>query len=101
MNLNRRPVADSDDDDAECDVTGCEGTYVMHEHDRVCMHCGHISGTGEKNADYRERHMPDPWVRFEKARNSEKYDGFYGPDRVKFVGGFVSAYKFGDDFYDR
>lgn len=102
MDISNAPVADREDD-AECDVESCGGTYVLYDNDRVCDECGHLSGTGNRNGDstmgYREEHLPEPWVEYEKER--EQYSGFYGEDRIKFPGGFASAYDFGDDFLAR
>lgn len=44
--------------------------------------------------EYRENHIPKPWGRWEVWR--ENNSGFYGKDRVKFVGGYVRAYDVGD-----
>lgn len=99
MDIDTAPVADRADD-AECDVDGCGGVYVLYDGDRVCRVCGHLSGTGgNEPMDYREKHLPKAWVSFEKTRDSDKYSGFTGQDRIKFVGGFASAYDFGPDFF--
>jgi len=94
MKLDDAPVAD--DEDPSC--TNCKnGTYVIYDGDRVCNQCGHLSGTGDGDVrTYRERHLTDEWRNWERERDD--YDGFRGPDRVKFVGSFARAYDFGPDF---
>lgn len=97
MDIDTAPVADREDD-AECDRDECGGTYVLYDGDRVCRRCGHLSGTGGDTTamNYRDRYLPDAWREYEQER--ENYDGFRGEDRIKFPGGFASAYDFGPDF---
>ena len=96
MNIDTAPVAGREDD-AECERDDCGGTYVLYDGDRVCRRCGHLSGTGDADdVTYRQRHLTDAWREYERER--EKYEGFTGEDRIKFPGGFVSAYDFGPDF---
>lgn len=91
--MNRNKRADTDDEDAACTRDGCDGTFVDMDHEHVCNRCGYVRGTGgQEERSYRERHLPDEWVSFEKERS--QYNGFYGPDRIKFVGGFARPYDF-------
>lgn len=97
MNLDTAPTADREEDDADCGL--CDGVYVLFEGDQVCRKCGHISGTGgDTEMTYRQRQQPDPWREFHRARRSDNYSGFRGPDRIKMVGGFAAAYDFDADF---
>jgi len=70
----------------ECPICEAEGAYILYEGDKTCMRCGHTPG---------ERVVPseesDPWTRWFTHRK-EEYSGFYGPDRIKMVGGFASSY---------
>lgn len=95
MDIDTAPTADGeDDDDVECD--NCAGgTYVLYDGDKLCRDCGYIAGSGGGS---REREVDD-WAAWQQHRREhEDYSGFHGPDRIKMVGGFASAYDFGADF---
>lgn len=96
MKIRNAPVADHDDD-AECEIADCGGEYVLYDHDCVCRRCGHISGTEDTSDEgYREECLTEEWVQYERKR--AEYDGFYGHERIKFIGGFASSYDFEEDF---
>jgi len=46
--------------------------------------------------DINQSTLTVPSAEYERER--ENYDGFRGDERIKFPGGFVSAYDFGPDF---
>lgn len=87
MRLEDSPRTDEYGEDAQCNVEGCGGTYVRYENDITCRECGHM---------YDEHTTVDPlstegaWERFWNERKD--YDGHYGHDRKRCVGGFVSSY---------
>jgi hypothetical protein len=73
----------------EQECTVCEdGTYIRLENEKVCDTCQHspaknLTITTEK----------DVWTAFQTyRRENEDYNGWYGPDRIKFVGGFAGPY---------
>jgi hypothetical protein len=91
MDIESAPSVE--DDDSECGLCGREGTFVLYDGDRLCKHCGYAP-TSNNTMDTTEDSEWEGWL---THRNSE-YSGFFGPDRVKFVGGFASAYEFESDF---
>lgn len=98
MEIDTAPTAERDGD-AECDQDECNGEYVYYDGDRVCRSCGYVSGTGDDTAvSYRNKHLTDARIAFERERRKDEYSGWYGPDRIKFVGGFAGSYDFGKDF---
>jgi hypothetical protein len=94
MNVDDAP--ETEDEENEGGIEGCDGTYVEYENDVICNECGHVRGTGtDKDAmNYRERHLPDRWLEYERERAKEQYNGFHGENRVKFVGGFAAPYLY-------
>lgn len=71
------------DTDREC--SNCEdGEYISLEHELVCDTCYYVPAKSTPVS------QPDAWEQFWQAR--DEYDGFYGPDRVKHVGGFMEPY---------
>lgn len=82
---------DLPDTDRECIV--CEdGRYLRDGHELICSVCQHtpshdVSPNGGTHGS---------WESFRRLR--EQYSGFYGPERVKMVGGFLGAYDFDEDF---
>lgn len=68
----------------ECD---CGGEFVMYDGDKVCDDCGLLSGTESVDVD-----VDGPWGDWWEERRSDRYSGWYGEDRVKFVGGFLSPW---------
>jgi hypothetical protein len=81
------------DGDEECAICDGENTFVLYEGDKVCRQCGHApSPKAGSSADEQSE-----WERWDEHRKDE-YSGFYGDERIKFVGGFVAAYEFEDDF---
>lgn len=73
------------DDDRECPVCTAEGSYVRYDNDLVCRVCGHAPHS-VNTVDEQE----DAWTQWWEARR--EYDGLYGAERVKMVGGFASVY---------
>lgn len=87
MRLEDAPRTDEYSEDASCNVDECGGEYVRYENDIMCKECGHM---------YDESMGPNrlttlgAWQRFWTER--EDYDGHYGHDRKRCVGGFASSY---------
>jgi hypothetical protein len=73
----------------ECPLCGAEAPYVLYDGDKMCGECGHVPGVGGDDKDAHES-----W----REHRRENYSGWTGPDRIKFPGGFASAYDFGEDF---
>lgn len=70
-----------------CDVEGCDGEMVKYGGDKVCNECGYMYDTYEtdsKTVLLAERR----WV----SHNDRNGSGFYGHDRVRFVGGYEEAW---------
>lgn len=90
MDIDTAPSAHDDqtddDEDVECDVCGKTNSYVYYEGDKMCKSCGHVSDGSEGVSS-----ASNPWGQWWEHRAAE-YSGFYGPDRIKFVGGFAAAY---------
>ena len=77
---------DEDESVDKCTHCGAERSYVLYDNDKVCKECGHVP-TGSEGPS----NESDPWGEWWEHRSAE-YSGFYGPNRIKFVGGFESAY---------
>lgn len=92
MNLETAPKHDEGEDE-ECAICDGENTFVLYENDKVCKQCGHAPTSTDRPSDNTETE----WSRWEQHRR-EEYSGFYGDERIKFVGGFTSAYQFEKDF---
>jgi len=82
-----------DEEDVECAVCDAEESFVIYEGDKVCKECGHAPSGGGRSVTTDDSEWAD-WLQHRR----EEYDGFYGEDRIKFVGGFAAAYEFGADF---
>lgn len=93
MGIDTAPVANEDDEDAECD--NCEGgTYVLYDGDKLCRDCGYLAGSRPRQTE-----DGDEWSSWQQhRRDHEDYSGWYGEDRIKMVGGFAAAYEFESDF---
>lgn len=63
-----------------------EDTYIQRGHERFCPTCFHAPDGYPKEA---EGHV-DEWRAFWEHR--ETYEGYYGEDRQKGVGGFASIH---------
>lgn len=75
----------------ECDE--CETTLVIdHDGDKRCPDCGLLSRV------VRTKEKLSEWQRWFRHRRND-YSGWHGPERVKMVGGFVSAWDFVEDDY--
>lgn len=78
--------------DEECPK--CEdGYFLQDDHSVFCENCHYAP---ERSANRVRK--TDEWVDFWQYRTSE-YSGFRGPERVKVVGGFASAYFESDGLY--
>ena len=80
-----------EDGQHECPVCGADAPYVLYDGDKMCVECGHVPGVGGRSKDTTE------WQEWLSHRDNE-YSGWHGPERIKFVGGFASAYVFEEDF---
>lgn len=80
-----------DDMQHDCPLCGAKSPYVLYDGDKMCEHCGHVPGAG---GDVDEQSEYEQWREHRRAN----YSGWTGPERVKFPGGFKSAYQFGEDF---
>lgn len=74
----------------ECPLCGADAPYVLYDGDKMCEECGHVPSAGGRDAD--DGH--EDW----REHRRENYSGWFGPDRIKFPGGFASAYDFTTDF---
>lgn len=81
-----RAFYDHDEEEPlECYLDGCGGTYVEYEGDKMCTECGHAPSADETNSDDGTTLLAERrWVTFWNTRS--KQSGFYGHDRVRFVG---------------
>jgi len=68
----------------ECNTEPCDGHYVKYDGDKVCTECGHVPTEREYADDTLLRDRQ--WEQFWSQRN-ETANGFYGPERARFVGG--------------
>lgn len=66
-----------------------DGTFIRVETELVCDTCSY-SPDRSPRMENRPHNLIDQWPVFWKAR--ENYSGFIGPNRVKMVGGFTTAY---------
>lgn len=80
-------------EEADCPLCGKENAYVLRDNDKVCEECNYMP-RAETTVE-----SADPWDEWhEHRRDNDDYSGFTGENRIKFVGGFTSAYVFEDDF---
>lgn len=78
-----------DDRERTCSICGAEDSFVRHEGDTLCTSCCHAPGQDRGVA----LSTDDPWGSWWEHRAAE-YDTLTGPDRIKMVGGFRSAYDY-------
>lgn len=72
----------------ERECSECEdGVYYKYDHDLICGDCHHAP---DGESTYSGVSADSPWEDWWEHRT--EYDGFYGEDRVRMVGGFRSAY---------
>jgi hypothetical protein len=95
MEIETAPSTDNEDE--ECGICEAEGSFVLYDGDKVCKECGHAPAGGSGRDSLSDGGGDTEWADWLQHRRDE-YDGFYGEDRIKFVGGFASAYEFGSDF---
>lgn len=93
MDISTAPAVE-EADDRECNICEAEGTFVIYDGDQVCTQCGHAP-TSDSNTGVEQG--SNEWSDWFDHRD-ERYSGWYGEDRIKFPGGFASAYDFGSDF---
>jgi hypothetical protein len=92
MKLKNAPIPEGEEE-RECPICDSEGSIVLHEGDKVCRECQFTTSSESQRRD-----RDTSWADWHDHRDDE-YDGFYGDGRIKFVGGFASAYEFGEDFF--
>lgn len=85
VNLELAPRATNEP--LEC--TNCEcGTFVIHDHEKLCKDCGYIAGTGHDDSE-----VLDEWELWRKIRNQKFEDG--KEPRRRVVGSYIHVY---DDY---
>ena len=89
MNIETAPSAD---EERECPICSTDGSYVEYGGDLVCLNCAHTP-----TPETTRSQDANPWGQWHKHRRDE-YDGFYGEERVRMIGGFAATYDFGPDF---
>lgn len=79
--------------DQECHL--CEdGHYIRLEHEKVCDECHHSPARTRDSGHVTE------WEYFwQHRRDTDEYEGFTGPSRVKMVGGFAGPYVYSEGIY--
>ena len=87
-----------DEQDLQCDRTDCDGSMVKWEGDKVCDECGYMYDA-EKPAHVQDQDVLLAERRVVSFRNRDG-SGYYGPDRVRFAGGFFRAWFDGDGSLD-
>lgn len=79
-----------DEQDLNCDNHDCDGQMVKWEGDKVCNKCGYMYDAGPPE------HVRDDNVLLAERRiksfTNRDGSGYYGRDRVRFVGGFFGAW---------
>lgn len=85
--MGKRPdfLLHAEETDEECPL--CDGTFYRDSGELVCGDCCYAP------IDEPEE-TRDEWEKFWDER--DEYDGWYGEDRVKMVGGFIGAYVYGE-----
>jgi DNA-directed RNA polymerase subunit RPC12/RpoP len=83
---------DEDDEAVECPHCTHERPYVRYDGDTVCQHCGYVRGSDSVSRSASSTPQPQ-WSTWWNHRSSE-YDGWYGRERVRMVGGFAAAYDY-------
>lgn len=74
----------------ECE--SCEVGFVKYDGDKFCPECGILSGSSlneEPTDEWREWQI--------RRRENDDWEGWYGEERVKVVGSFLSAWCFEED----
>jgi len=104
-----------DEQDLQCDRTDCDGSMVKWEGDKVCNECGYMYDTrppdhyverrsGSTSSLTDENDVRDDDVLLAERRvvsfRNRGGSGYYGPDRVRFAGGFFRAWFDGDGSLD-
>ena len=87
-----------DEQPLACDRTDCDGSMVKWEGDKVCDECGYMYDA-EKPAHIQDQDVLLAERCVVKFRNRGG-SGYYGPDRVRFAGGFFRAWFDGDGSLD-
>lgn len=82
----------TEDGQHECPLCDAEAPYVLYDGDKMCENCGHTPGAGGDGGG--DESDDERW----RKHRRENYSGWYGPERIKFPGGFASAYDFESDF---
>lgn len=96
MDIDTAPRPEDPDEDRECGVCDAEESFVLYDNDKVCRNCGYVPGNGGTNG-YNDN-VFDQWSEWqEHRRENEDYSGWYGEDRIKFVGGFLTPYVADDE----
>lgn len=93
MKLETAPrveYGDDEDDPINCPLCEGELTYVKYEHDTVCIECGHVRGAQQSRGQRTRTSVWEEW--WEHRRTSDEYEGWYGENRIRMVGGFRSSY---------
>jgi hypothetical protein len=97
-----------DEQDLQCDRTDCDGSMVKWDGDKVCNECGYMYDTRppahvrdddvllaeRRVVSFRNRSEGGvPPRQSESCEADSRYgSGYYGPDRIRFVGGFFGAW---------
>ena len=80
-----------DEEPLQCNIEECDGEMVKYENDKVCVECGYMHDAAPIDSNsvlLAERR----WV----SHSDRSGDGYYGHDRVRFVGGYEAAWFDGD-----
>lgn len=84
----------SDGDETETCPKCDTAEYVETEEDKYCPNCYYAP---EGSQASRTLTNQSAWSRWHEHR--EQYSGWFGSDRVRFVGGFLGCWDFGEDGY--
>lgn len=98
MNSKLEQAPRPEDEPFEC--PHCEGDYVLFEGDKLCVECGflaHSGGNRDVDVLSSNANVEQIWIQWWDHRDSE-YEGMYGENRKKMVGGFIAVYDFEEDF---
>lgn len=90
MDISTAPRVPNDNDEPQqCDVCAAENSFVLYDNDKLCSECGYAPDSQEDSFDFDGN--SDPWLSWWEYRRAN-YSGWYGENRVKFVGGFESPW---------